>query len=128
MEYCTVINCMDGRVQLPVISFLQKYFNAEYVDSITEPGAVKVLAEPAKWPETIESMKNMLDISFNIHFSVGLAVVAHHDCAGNPKPKAEQIKQLKKSVHFLRTQYPDMRIIGLWVNENLQVELVSESK
>ena len=38
MRFCTVINCMDGRVQLPVIRHMKERFNAEYVDSITEPG------------------------------------------------------------------------------------------
>jgi len=38
MEFCTAINCMDGRVQIPVISFLEERFNARYVDVISEPG------------------------------------------------------------------------------------------
>ena len=38
MIFFTTIKCKDGRVQLPVISYLQKRFNVQYVDSITEPG------------------------------------------------------------------------------------------
>ena len=38
MCFCTAVNCMDGRVQLPVTSYLQERFNVEHVDSITEPG------------------------------------------------------------------------------------------
>jgi len=34
MSYCTVINCMDGRVQLPVIKYLKERFDVDYVDSI----------------------------------------------------------------------------------------------
>ena len=45
MKFYTVINCMDGRVQLPVIKYLQKRFNVEYVDSITEAGPNLVLSE-----------------------------------------------------------------------------------
>ena len=108
---------MDGRVQLPVILFLQKYFKAEFVDSITEPGPIKILADPAKWPEVVDSILNRVGISFEVHSSVGLALVAHHDCAGNPKSKIEQLEQLKKSIDFFRAQNPDMQIIGLWVNE-----------
>ena len=33
MKFCTAVTCMDGRIQLPVIAYLQKRFNAEYVDS-----------------------------------------------------------------------------------------------
>ncbi len=45
MSFCTTINCMDGRVQLPVIKYLQKHFNVDYVDSITEPGPNLILAK-----------------------------------------------------------------------------------
>ena len=38
MSFCTAINCMDGRVQLPVIRFLQERFKVDYVDVISEPG------------------------------------------------------------------------------------------
>ena len=38
MSFCTVVNCMDGRVQLPVIRYLQERFEVPYVDSITEVG------------------------------------------------------------------------------------------
>lgn len=40
MKFCTAINCMDGRVQLPVINYLKKHFKVNYVGSITEPGEV----------------------------------------------------------------------------------------
>jgi hypothetical protein len=36
MSFCTAINCMDGRVQLPTITFLKKHFGIEHVDCITE--------------------------------------------------------------------------------------------
>jgi len=38
MIFCTAVNCMDGRVQLPVINYLKERFSANYVDMITEPG------------------------------------------------------------------------------------------
>lgn len=36
---------MDGRVQLPVIKYLQDRFKVQYVDTITEPGPNLILAE-----------------------------------------------------------------------------------
>ncbi len=45
MRFGTVINCMDGRVQLPVIAYLQKRFNVTYVDTITEAGPNLLLAQ-----------------------------------------------------------------------------------
>ncbi len=38
MSFCTAINCMDGRTQLPVIEFLKNKLSVEYVDTVTEPG------------------------------------------------------------------------------------------
>jgi len=45
MKFCTVVNCMDGRVQLPVNSFLEERFRADYVDTVTEAGPNSILAE-----------------------------------------------------------------------------------
>jgi hypothetical protein len=38
MSYCTAINCMDGRVQLPTTAFQKERFNVDHVDMITEAG------------------------------------------------------------------------------------------
>ena len=124
MKFCTVINCMDGRIQLPVIRYLQKRFNAEYVDSITEPGPNLILAENTnKTNKTlIEFILARLKISIEHHHSIGVAIVGHHDCAGNPAPKQDQIVHIKKAIEFLRHQYGDIEIIGLWVNENWEAD------
>jgi hypothetical protein len=43
---------MDGRVQLPVIHFMQQHTKARYVDTVTEPGPVLPLSQPGMNPET----------------------------------------------------------------------------
>ena len=125
MPFCTVINCMDGRVQLPVIKYLQKRFDAEYVDSITEPGPNLILSEE-KNTVLIQSIFKRLKISIEHHHSLGVAVVGHHDCAGNPSPKVEQIKQIKKAIQLIRHQYENTEIVGLWVDENWEVHELIE--
>ncbi len=122
--FCTTINCMDGRVQLPVIKYLQKRFNADYVDSITEPGPIAILASQTNQP-LVESIFNRLKISIDHHKSVGVAVVGHYDCAGNPVEKNIQVSQVKDSIKLLRQHYKNKEIIGLWVDENWQVEELS---
>lgn len=117
MQFCTVINCMDGRVQVPVIQYLQKRFNAEYVDSITEPGPNLILSEQADAP-LIQSILARLKISIENHGSVGLAIVGHHGCAGNPAPEDEQIQHIKNSISFLGELSDEIEVIGLWVNED----------
>lgn len=120
MAFCTVINCMDGRVQSPVIKYLQERFKADFVDSITEAGPNLILSEGRRNRST-QSILDRLAISIEKHNSVGIALVGHHDCAGNPTTKDEQIKQIQIALRFLRQQYEEAEIIGLWVDENWAV-------
>ena len=86
MKFCTAVTCMDGRIQLPVIEYLQKRFNTKYVDSITEPGPNLILSKQTD-SYLVESILTRLKISVEKHKSVGVAIVGHHDCAGNPAKK-----------------------------------------
>ncbi len=44
MPFSTTINCIDGQVQLLVMRYLQKKYDIEYVDSITEAAPNRILA------------------------------------------------------------------------------------
>ncbi len=123
MTFCTTVNCMDGRVQLPVIQFLQHRFEAEHVDSVTEPGPIKAMAEDQDGA-MVASIRERVDISIHKHGSIALAIVAHYDCAGNPLTKEEQLPQLEKAVTFARATWPQATVIGLWVDEQWQVSEV----
>lgn len=124
MKFCTAINCMDGRVQQPVIKYMQKRFDADVVDAITEPGPINILAVGTDLSK-IQSIIERLKISIELHDSIGIAVVGHYDCAGNPVTEKEQLIQIEKAVKFLNQKYNDIEIIGLWVDENWTVhELV----
>lgn len=111
---------MDGRVQEPVINFLKKRFNAEYVDSITEAGPNLILSENRE-TVLIESILDKLNISVEKHGSAGIAVAGHYDCAGNPSSQNEQALHIKKSIQFLKQNYKDIEIIGLWVDKDWRV-------
>jgi len=121
MSFCTVINCMDGRVQVPVVRYLQERAGVDYVDVITEPGPVAALA---RWEEDeiLRSIRRRVDISREAHGSTTLAVVAHHDCAGNPVSDEEQLEQLRAAAGNLKRAYPDLEIIPLWVDAKWEVE------
>ncbi|AHF97398.1 MAG: carbonic anhydrase [Desulfurella sp.] len=123
MEFVSVVNCMDGRVQEPVINWMKKKYNAEYVDMITEPGPIKILSDNSD-KCLVESIKSRLVVSVEKHGSKVIAVVGHHDCAGNPSDKQTQINQIKNSINLIKTWFNDVEIIGLWVNEKWQVEKV----
>ncbi|MGE4619225.1 MAG: carbonic anhydrase [Planctomycetota bacterium] len=123
MGFCTVINCIDGRTQLPVIRYLQQRFDVDHVDSITEPGPNLILCEQKKSP-TIQSILERARISIEHHSSVGVAVAGHHGCAGNPASREEQMVHIQKSIEFLTRELEGMEIVGLWVDEEWQVHEV----
>lgn len=120
MKFFTAVNCMDGRVQVPVIEYLRKRFNVTYVDMITEPGPNNILSSLAE-PDAVKSIFKRINISIEKHNSIGIAVVGHYDCAGNPNPKEQQDIQTLKAVNMIKQKFSDIEIIGLWVNENWQV-------
>ena len=124
MRFCTVINCVDGRVQLPVIRYLQKRFSVDYVDSITEAGPNLILFEN-KNTRSIQAIFDKLEISLNKHHSLGVAIVGHHDCAGNPAPQDIQIGHIRLAIQLIRQKYEDIEIIGLWVDENWEVNEIN---
>ena len=112
---------MDGRTQLPVIKYLQKRFNAKYVDSITEPGPNLILSKQSD-SYLVESILARLKISVEKHQSAGVAIVGHYDCARNPAKKDDQIQHIEESIRLIRQQYKKLEIIGLWVDENWEVQ------
>jgi len=117
MTFCTAVNCIDGRVQRPVSEYLSELFSVDYVDVVTEAGVVGVLAaEPRSEHGT--SIYRRIDISLSAHDSKGIGVIAHHDCAGNPKPKSAQLQDLRDSVAVLKSHYPGLAVVAIWVDEN----------
>ena len=121
MAFCTAINCMDGRVQLPVINYLMERFGVEYVDSVTEPGPVKILAEQAD-PILLDSILKRVSISTDKHSSKSIAICAHADCAGNPVDDQTQKQQLIDAVKTLQDKCSNVEIIKLWIDENWDVQ------
>ena len=84
-KFATAISCIDGRVQKPVTEWMRTHFNVDYVDMITEPGPDKALTQGPV--EVVESIRRKVLVSITAHYSSVIAVVGHHDCAGNPVRK-----------------------------------------
>ena len=112
---------MDGRIQRPIQDYLKKSFNVKYVDTITEPGPCKIVAEN-KDKSAIDSILKRVKISIEVHKSNLVAISGHYDCAGNPCEEEVQKEQIQKSVDYLKNLYPNTEIIGLWVDDNWVVK------
>jgi hypothetical protein len=123
-KFATAINCMDGRVQEPVISWFKIRQGYDYVDMITEPGPIKSLADGD--PKVIESIKMRTAISVEKHHSDIIAVVGHYDCAGNPESKEVQLAQIDYSIQEVKSWGFNVKVVGLWVGDRWSAELVRE--
>ncbi len=118
--FVTTINCMDGRVQIPVNEYMTNKYNATWVDTITEAGPNKVLAD-ADNAVLVESIKTRYEVSTIKHESKAVAIVGHYDCGGNPAEKPEQLEQIQKACDLVRTWNENVEVIGLWVDESWTV-------
>ncbi len=116
-KFATAINCMDGRVQIPVIEYIKNKYEVHYVDMITLPGPNKVLAE-SKDKSALASIKRCVEISVNIHRSKVIAIVGHYDCAGNPTNKETQLKHILNAIKMISSWGFNVKVIGLWINQN----------
>ena len=119
-NFYTAINCMDGRVQLPVIEYLRDRFKAAYIDAVTEPGPNRLLAEGTD-EAAVASIEQRVRISVETHGSIGIAVVGHDDCAGNPASRSEQQQQTAAAVRRIQSRFPGVPVIGLWVDREWTV-------
>ncbi len=123
MSFCTSIHCMDGRIQEPTIKYLKQTYGITYVDAITEPGPCKILADNAN-KMLVDSILNRVNISVHKHGSKLIAISGHYDCAGNPCGEEEQKEQTRQSVEFLKNQYPETEVIGLWIDSEWTVHKI----
>lgn len=121
-KYATAINCIDGRVQRPVAEWIRIRYAVDFVDTVTQPGPEGALTNGS--PTIIDAMRQNVGVSVSAHQSRLIAVVAHHDCAGNPVSDEEHKAQVQLACEEVaRWGYP-AEIIGLWVTEWGQVEEV----
>lgn len=123
-QFATAINCMDGRAQEPVIGYLQEFFGIDYVDMITEPGPNKILSE-GEDTDTIQRLKEKVEISVGKHGSQIISIVGHYDCVGNPANEDTQKEHLKKAVSVIVSWgFPVKEIIALWLDENFKPSII----
>ena len=119
-KFATSVTCMDGRIQLPLAKWIEENYSVDYVDTITEPGIDKKIAENLE----LESIKTKIGISINAHKSKLIVVSGHHDCAGNPVSEVEHISQIKKGIDVMSTWNLDATVIGVWVDDSWNIVLV----
>lgn len=122
--YATAIMCMDGAFTRPVQKNTKSRWGRRFIDVISQPGIVKVLAEKTNQPR-LELIKEMLEISVVNHQSRAIVIAAHHNCLGNPVSKEKQLQQLplaqktvEKMLEQLELGHFNIDITLLWINHH----------
>ena len=121
-KFVTCLNCMDGRVQEPMIIWLKESHEAEFVDMITEAGMDGYLIKNFFLPNPL---KQKIDISVRKHGSKDIFVVGHHDCGGHPVDEKTHRDHVIKSVDKLKKQYPNCSVAGVWISDQWTAEKIA---
>ena len=69
----------------------------------------------------LKSIFRRVDISINAHSTQSIAIVAHHDRAGNPVPDLHQKQQFQLCIEVLSKHYPNAEVAGLWLDSEWSV-------
>ena len=123
-KFATSINCIDGRIQIPISNWIKQKYFVDYVDVISHPGSDKVIGE--KIIEGITEIKSKVLVSINAHNSKLVVISGHHDCAGNPVSKEMHMTQIKKSINLIKSWDYPVTVIGIWVNDKWEIEEIQE--
>ena len=119
-KFATSVSCMDGRIQIPLTNWIKENFSVDYVDTITEPGIDKLIADNTD----LESIKIKVGISINKHESELIVVSGHYDCAGNPVSNEEHITQIKKGIEVISSWNLGVKVVGVWVDDTWKINTV----
>jgi len=123
MPFATCLNCIDGRVQIPVIEWINTNYGIKYVDMITKPGMDGFLSEDSS--DVSEIIKE-IQITIDVHASKNIFIIGHYECAGNPVDGNTHKRQIIKSVERIKSIFNDLNVVGLWVSDNFSVQMVVE--
>ncbi len=119
-KFATSVSCMDGRIQIPLTNWIKENFSVDYVDTITEPGIDKQVADNTD----LESIKTKVGISINKHESELIVVSGHYDCAGNPVSNEGHITQIKKGIEVISSWNLGVKVVGVWVDDTWKINTV----
>ena len=112
-------------MQQPVSDWIREHFGVDYVDTITEPGADILLTESLIWQS--DKIKSRVLVSVEKHGSRAMAVVGHHDCAGNPVSEEKHKAMIRRSAAEIESWKLPIRVVGLWLGETWEPEIVCDS-
>jgi hypothetical protein len=103
------------------------------MDTVVGPNKVLAEARPARagrWRrrsgrQMAEEIRSRVAISVEAHGSTVVVIAGHDDCAGNPVSEDEHRRHILRAVERVCSWGFDVTVVGLWVNADWRVEVVS---
>jgi Asp/Glu/hydantoin racemase len=124
-SFGTAINCIDGRAQRPVADWVATNGQTQYVDMVTEAGVDGLLARGPSEREA--QIRQAVAVSVNAHGSQIVAIAGHYGCAGHPVSDDEHKQSIRQAAQVVAGWGLSVRVVGLWVNDQWQIEVVCDS-
>ena len=122
--FATAFNCMDGRCQEAVRSFVCTTWDIVYVDTVTEPGIDGILAGKRLLSEQpsnlVEWIRRKAEISAKGHGSSHAVVVGHTKCAGNNVLDSVHVEDIERAVETVRAWNLFKEVVGLIAFESAE--------
>lgn len=121
--FALAINCVDGRVQQPLLRWIRDELSLSRVDYLTVPGADAALAEHGRELERARETASFLTDQRDHRCAL---VAGHWDCLGNPVDEERHREQIRRAAEELHRWGVAPRTLGVWIREGWSVEVVSD--
>lgn len=121
--FALAINCVDGRVQEPLLRWIREELSLSRVDYLTVPGADAALAEPG--PELDRARRTASFLADERDHGCAL-VAGHWDCLGNAVDEDRHREQIRRAAEELHGWGVAPRTLGVWITDGWGVEVVTE--
>lgn len=126
-RFGTAINCIDGRTQEVVIDHMKQKYDIDGVDLVTFPGVDRVLSnnkeEEQRSEEIATLVRESVSISVEKHGSRVIAIVGHHDCAGNPGNREHHYIHIRSAMRKMSSWNFPTQVVGFYVNDKREIEV-----
>lgn len=121
--FALAINCVDGRVQRPLLQWVRDSLSLEELDCLTVPGPDAALCEAGAEYDRARKLATFL--AEKREHACAL-VAGHWDCLGNPVGQARHREQIVRAAGELHGWGIAPRTLGLWIDEGWEVSVVTE--
>jgi hypothetical protein len=121
--FALALNCVDGRVQRPLLRWIDDALALDRVDTITLPGPDATLLDGGE--EGDRARRHATFLAERRHHAC-VIVAGHHDCLGNPVDEAEHLRGIERAADVVHGWALCPRTLGVWIDHEWRVRVVTE--